>query len=171
MSRRKFQPEGPSGHSLEPRSLLSTTTTPMVAVESAAKSVSGVVRGTYTESSIPDAGSTTRLTGSGRFPGLGLSGLSGSLQSLGLIATGHATGNITITNRFGKIHLDLTGPTQTGGSALPTHFTFTVTGGSGHYLHASGSGSADVTETPVGDATGLRSHGRFRFHYKGSVRI
>ena len=162
MNRRTFLPEGLVRTKLETRALLSTIAPPSAMISITASASLGVAKGTYTEKTMPDVGSTMTFTGSRKVAGLGAVKYTGTLHGVGFIASGHATGTETITTKRGSLTLSLTSLTQggSGGGQLPTHYTGTVTHGTGTYASVKGSGSVDFTFTP-GKPAGLRSHGKF----------
>jgi hypothetical protein len=117
--------------------------------------LSGTVQGGYIVSSlIPDVGKTYQLGVTGRVAPLGQTGDSGSIHTTGFIATGNATGTLTMSAPRGAIKLQLTGPPQSGFAPLPSTMSYTITGGRGAYRNATGSGT--VTITP---ASGVFSYG------------
>jgi hypothetical protein len=106
----------------------------------------------------PDAGSTQEFKGSGNVVPLGAVNATGSLQLPGNIAKGRATGTMTLTNTHGSITIKLVGPLETGFSAAPSTLAYTVTGGTGSYRGAKGSGHATLHELQA-DATGIQPGG------------
>ena len=162
----RFRPEGPSGVVLESRALLSTglhAPSAIVAINAVPRTNSGTLRGTYMEKDTPGAGETLDLKGSGKIAGLGITKVSAQIHAVGRIASGHASGTGTFALKGGTISVAFNGPTQagTGSTTLPTHFTFSITGGTGKYSKVTGTGTADLTLTPVGKITILASHGKF----------
>jgi hypothetical protein len=95
----------------------------------------------------PDTGLAQELNGSGSVAPLGAVQVSGSLQGPGFVARGHATGTLTLSAAGGSITLRLVGQgAQPGFSGPPHAFTYTVTGGTGAYAGASGSGTVTLEE-------------------------
>jgi hypothetical protein len=104
---------------------------------------SGHITGTYTRDvGIPDVGVRYHLSGSGTVSGLGRVSASGWVQGLGFIATGRATGELTLSNAHGTVTLELTGRLQPGFAPLAHEFHFTVLRGTGDYRHLKASGTA-----------------------------
>jgi hypothetical protein len=109
----------------------------------------GAVAGHLTTNrEFPDTGVSYHLTGSGRLAGAGQVSLTGSLQGVGFLVSGHATGELTIAGAHGSVTLDLRGPTQPGFARLPGQFSFLVTGGTGAYAHLHGGGTVTVHLDP-----------------------
>jgi hypothetical protein len=110
---------------------------------------------------IPDLGTTFNLKGTADLAALGHVSVTGSVHSLGFIATGHAGGELTFSNGKGTVTVELTGPQQGGFSALPQKFAYRVVSGTGAYAHLSDHGSLTLvlTPAPVGGLGGL--HGTF----------
>jgi hypothetical protein len=79
----------------------------------------GLLQGTYSASSFPDAGTTYALSGQGQVAPLGPTGVTGSPHSLGFILHGHAGGTLTLSDARGTVTVQLTGPLQNGFSPRP----------------------------------------------------
>ena len=108
----------------------------------------GQVSGTWgTQPGVPDAGARQTLTGSGTVQPLGAVEANGTLHLTGFIRRGEATGTLTLTNAQGSVRLKLVGPPQRGFSGPPATFHDKITGGTGAYAHATGRGTAGLTET------------------------
>jgi hypothetical protein len=106
----------------------------------------GTIRGGYFVSTgIPDTGSTYRIGAAGRLSPVGQTGDTAMIHTTGFIATGMATGSMTIAAPRGNLNLNLTGPVQKGFSPLPSTFTYTINGGTRAYQKATGSGTIAVT--------------------------
>jgi hypothetical protein len=121
----------------------------------------GTVHGFYTsDAHIPDTGVGYTIVGAGRLAGLGRVLATGSLHSLGFIQTGHASGTLMLGTARGSLSLTLTGATQPGFAALPTHFDYTISGGTGRFRGASGRGAVDVTLQPATSPTPTMGHGK-----------
>jgi hypothetical protein len=142
-----------SGISMWPHSGLLPLVATMAATPSSTASrvfLNGMMSGLYSaEQQVPDIGTSYHVITSGRFIHNGKAAVDGDLHSLGFIARGQAGGTLTAITPHGALTLELTGPTQPGFSPLPTHFQFTITGGTGRYHHAQGSGTVDVALTPA----------------------
>src|SRR5262249_21963193 len=109
------------------------------------------ISGQYTTSgAIPDVGVSYSLRATGKLGTLGTTTVTGSLTSLGFVATGRAGGTLTLTNARGSITLRLAGPPQTGVGALPAQFQCSVAEGTGAYKHFQASGTIDLRLRPSG---------------------
>lgn len=101
---------------------------------------------TPTAPPIPDIGSSLSIQGQGKLSPLGSVRFSGTLHGTGFVATGEATGSLTLTNKRGSVTLSLEGPPQPGftppGSGT---YQFHVTGGTKAYKKDIGSGTVDIT--------------------------
>jgi hypothetical protein len=116
--------------------------------------LSGTVAGTWTAvPSIPDTGATQQLTGAGQVKPLGVATATGTIQTVGFIREGHATGTLVLSNAQGSITLHLTGPLQPGFSPPPSTFQYTIVSGTGAYAGAAGKGTITFSETPPTDTT------------------
>jgi hypothetical protein len=106
----------------------------------------GGVSGTTSAAvTIPDAGRTTTLTGSGKVGPLGSVSAEGQFHAVGFIAQGTAEGTLTLSNSRGSVTVRLVGPPRNGFSALPTSYRYTISQGTGHDKVLRGSGVADLT--------------------------
>jgi hypothetical protein len=112
------------------------------------------LQGTYSQQlGVPDVGTGYQFSATGRSGRLGLVSATGSLQSTGSIAQGHATGTLQIPTSHGTLIYDLTGPTQPGFSSLPSVFSYTLSG-TGRLQGVGGSGTATVTLVPSNSSNG-----------------
>jgi hypothetical protein len=135
----------------------------------------GSAHGNYTsEQKNPDTGTTYSVFTAGRFEHYGPAVVTGSLQSLGNIASGKATGTLHVIVPGGTLTLTLTGPTQPGLSKLPTEFSFVITKGTGKFHNSVGDpvgkGTVDVTLKP--NATGAspaHGHGQVTLVFKPGI--
>lgn len=101
--------------------------------------LTGHVRGGgFVRHDIPDAGSMYVLQGTGRVGPMGRVSAQGVFQTTSL--AGQPIGNLTLTNRFGQVELQLTGRTGTPSSGLPEEWEFTVTRATGQYAGLEGTG-------------------------------
>jgi hypothetical protein len=78
-----------------------------------------------------------------------LAQLTGTLHLTGFIAHGQATGTLTFTVGGDRLSLSLVGPVQPGFSGAPKSFTYTITGGTGHFAGDRGGGMVNLQETPA----------------------
>src|SRR5581483_7237629 len=109
----------------------------------------GQVTGTWDSvPTLPDVGKTQELSGTGTVAPLGAVAVRGELHTPGFVAQGRATATLTLTTERGSVTLQLTGPLQPGFSQPPATFQYTITGGTGAYAGASGSGSVAFAEQP-----------------------
>lgn len=95
---------------------------------------------------IPDLAATTSIQGHGKLGVLGSVRFSGTLRGTGFIASGNETGTLTLTNKHGKVTLDLLGP-QVRGFTPPQSGTyqFHIVSGTKAYAKDIGSGTVDIT--------------------------
>ena len=108
---------------------------------SAAVHPHGSIAGTYTTSTpVADAGTTYSFAGSGVVKPLGTTTVSGNIALPGFVASGFATGTLTLTGPNGTVTLSLKGPRQKGFGPLPSNLSFTISSGTGSYAGAKGSG-------------------------------
>jgi hypothetical protein len=108
---------------------------------SAAVHPHGSISGTYSTSTpVADAGTTYNFTGSGVVKPLGTTTVSGNIALPGFVASGFATGTLTLTGPNGTVTLSLKGPRQKGFGPLPSNLSFTISSGTGSYAGAKGSG-------------------------------
>ena len=150
----------PQFESLESMVLLSGTAVAvhpaaaaMVAMEPASTipaSISGTVKGTYHAGKA--AGSPVTFTSSGMVSPLGHVTLKGSLQ----LST--TSGNLILSTKHGKVQAGAVVKT------FPTIFTYTITGGTGRFAGATGSG---LVSTNVDAFAGSgQSHGHFAITFQ-----
>jgi hypothetical protein len=108
--------------------------------------LSGTLHGAYVYSHLnPDTGGTYSFGVEGKVSPLGQTGDSGRIQTTGFIASGRATGTLTVAAPKGSLNLQLTGPVQGGFASLPSTLSYTITSGTRSYRGATGSGSIVVT--------------------------
>jgi hypothetical protein len=105
--------------------------------------VSGTWQAVFTN---PDVGRTQNLAGGGTVAPLGTMEVRGQLHTPGFVAQGRATATLTLTGSRGSVTLALVGPLQPGFSAPPSSFQYTITGSTGAYANASGSGTVALSE-------------------------
>jgi hypothetical protein len=80
-------------------------------------------------------------TGTGSVAPLGAVAGKGTNRGVGFIRAGNPTGTATLTGAHGSINLKITFGQTAGFAPLPVHGIYTITGGSGRYAGAHGSGS------------------------------
>jgi hypothetical protein len=110
--------------------------------------LSGQVSGTWQIAPTvgPFAGEVQILRGGGVVSPLGTVQMTGVLNVLGPIGQGETLGTVTLSNAAGSVTLRFVGPPQQGLGALPANFHYTITGGTGQYAGASGSGAVAFAE-------------------------
>jgi hypothetical protein len=112
--------------------------------------LAGTITGTYTIPPLlnPDAGVTYIFNGSGNAGALGAVTATGSVRLPGFIASGKATGTLTLSNSQGSVSLQLTGPMQAGFGAFPSTLNFVITSATGAYANDGDAGAIKVTLQP-----------------------
>jgi hypothetical protein len=122
----------------------------------------GEIKGTWTRiRTLPDVGQSQSLMGSGRVRPLGEVQAEGTLHAPGFIREGHTTGTLTLTNSRGSITLQLVSRQPQPGFSPPARsYDYTITGGTGAYAGATGSGRATLQESPDGTFTLMLRPGR-----------
>lgn len=102
----------------------------------------GIVKGTEVRRmSPPDTGATYRWSGAGSVSSLGIVKGKGTNRGVGFIRQGNPSGTMTLTGAHGSVTLTVTYDQTAGFAPLPAHGTYTITGGTGRYAGAQGSGS------------------------------
>lgn len=155
MKSRRFRPEALGPNTLESRALLSTVGhTPSGLVSALATAMlSGTQRGTFTARTQPDLTILSTFRATGKAAGLGAYTVAGSSRTLGAV-TGHAMGSARLTAKGGTITMSLVGPLQVNDEGLEARnpFAVTVTGGTGKFAGASGSGTVSFHYKTIGKA-------------------
>jgi hypothetical protein len=131
------------------------------APENQGATLGGTLRGSYTITpGIPDTGTQYTLAGAGTLGHLGPVTAAGKVRTPGFIATGQATGTLTVSNPHGEVSLQLQGPPQPGFSPPPEQFQYMVQKATGMYagLRSSGTVVLHLTPAPIGMGS---PHGRF----------
>jgi hypothetical protein len=109
---------------------------------SASLTLSGSITGTEQRIvSVPDTGAQWRWQGSGTVKPLGAVTATGTNHAVGFIASGTPTGSMVLTGANGTLTLTLTYPQTKGFAPLPAQAAYVISGGTGQYAGASGSGS------------------------------
>jgi hypothetical protein len=98
---------------------------------------------------IVDTGNSFTLTGTVELRDLGSFTVTGGVQGVGMIASGRATGELTLTNAHGTITLALHGAVQSAFSQPPSTLVYSVTGGTGAFRHLTGYGTVDMHRVPA----------------------
>ena len=121
----------------------------------------GTIKGTYTLApTAADIGAMYIFTGSGMAGDMGPVGAEGRVTLPGFITTGQATGTLTLTSAAltpvagipGSVTLTLTGPPEPGFGPFPSMLSYVITGGTGRFAGATGSGTIAVTlDSPAVD--------------------
>jgi hypothetical protein len=113
----------------------------------------GTGTGTYHANPVPtDAGTSFTLSGTVHVAGLGTFRVTGSVQGVGMIASGRARGELVLSNDRGTITLALHGPVQSAFSQPPAELVYSVVRGTGHFRHVSGYGTVGIKRVPVPSA-------------------
>jgi hypothetical protein len=112
-----------------------------------------------------DAGTSFAVTGTATLRGLGSFAVKGSVQGVGFIASGRATGQLVLSNARGTITLALHGAVQTGFSQPPTELVYVVTAGTGAFSHVSGYGAVGMIRHPAPTAFGQPPSGVISFTF------
>jgi hypothetical protein len=127
----------------------------------------GELSGSYSSHTYPDVGTSYTLSGQGQVQPLGPTGVTGRLHSLDFILRGFAGGTLTLSGPKGTVTLELIGPPQRGFTALPGHFGYVITGGTGAFAHATGRGTASLVLLPAETTNPLVRQGRFELRLVG----
>jgi hypothetical protein len=80
--------------------------------------------------------------------------MTGSVQGVGMIASGRATGELVLSNAHGTITLALHGPLQAGFSQPPSELVYSVARGTGNFQHLRGYGTVAMQRIPAPTALG-----------------
>jgi hypothetical protein len=94
----------------------------------------------YTRSA-PDVGAAFQFLQFGYAKGVGNFGVAGSINTVGFVANGRATGTLTFSTIKGTFTLQLTGPVQRGFAPLPSVFAWKVVAATGGYTGSTSSGT------------------------------
>jgi hypothetical protein len=113
----------------------------------------GTIHGTYSLApTAADIGAGYVFNGTGTAGDLGAVSAHAFVTLPGFIATGQATGTLTLTQVGpsasavnNSVTLKLTGPTEAGFGAFPASLAYVITGGTGAFAGATGIGSIAVT--------------------------
>ena len=111
----------------------------------------GHLAGTYTKTISIDAGSEYSFTGAGHTLHLGATTVTGTIDTVGSIRTGHATGTLTIMGANGSITMEVTGPQQHSLAHLPRLFHYHVVSGTGVDANVRSQGTLLLGTTATGD--------------------
>jgi hypothetical protein len=114
-------------------------------------SVSGTERRVF---SLPDTGAKWRWKGTGTVQPLGHASATGANHAVGFIRTGTPIGTMVLTGANGTLELALTYRQTRSFAPLPVHATYVITGGTGQYAGATGSGAVLRHLTPCSPALG-----------------
>lgn len=89
----------------------------------------------------PDAGASYRWVGQGKVKPLGVVAGTGVSHGVGFIQEGTPAGTMTLSSSTGTITLTIKFDRTRGFAPLPSHAAYVITGGTGAYTGARGSGS------------------------------
>ena len=127
----------------------------VAAAASPAHPLHGAGTGTYLSPRIVvDAGTSFALAGMADLGALGSFRVTGSVQGVGFVASGRATGQLVLSNAHGTITLALHGGVQPGFSQIPPELVYAVAGGTGDFAHLGGYGTVGVHRVPAPTAVG-----------------
>jgi hypothetical protein len=99
----------------------------------------------------PDVGAAYQWSGQGTVAPLGTVTGSGTNHGVGFIAKGTPTGTMTLSTSTGSIDLSVTYDQTPGFAPLPVNGTYVITGGTGAYVGARGSGLLVRRQGPCPD--------------------
>jgi hypothetical protein len=88
---------------------------------------------------------TYTLQGSADFGPDGFFAIGGSIHTVGNVASGKASGRITISDKRGTLVLSVTGPTQSRNAGLPSSLTYIVVSGTGFFAKYVGQGAVQLS--------------------------
>jgi hypothetical protein len=88
---------------------------------------------------------TYTLQGSANFGSAGYFAIGGTIQTVGNVASGQATGRVTLSDPRGTLVLALTGPAQTRNAGIPPTFTYKILSGTGYFAHYAGQGTFQIS--------------------------
>jgi hypothetical protein len=111
----------------------------------------GHLAGTYTRTISVDSGSEYSFTGAGHTLHLGATTVTGTIDTVGSVRAGHATGTLTITGANGSLTLQVTGPAQHFFARLPHEFRYQVISGTGVDANVHSRGTLLLGTTAAGD--------------------
>jgi hypothetical protein len=132
---------------------------PVAQVPSTALLLAGQVSGTWdSQPGVPVAGPDRTYTGQGTVTPLGTVQATGSVQLPGFAVNGQTQGTLTLSNADGSVTLGLVGPASYDLYGSPVTFQYTITGGTGQYAGASGSGTT-ILHGPPASAPGTAPGG------------
>ena len=120
----------------------------------------GGTQGNYTPSVVVDARATYQLSGKVTLAGIGNFEMSGWLQTNGSEA-GRATGQLTLTNSYGSITVELHSGVRPAFSSLPTELVYSITASTGAYGQTRGYGIADFSFLPTPASNDMPHGGAF----------
>jgi hypothetical protein len=127
----------------------------VAAVATSAHPLHGTGTGVYHSPQVTaDAGTSFTLKGRVHLGALGSFKVTGSVQGVGMIASGRATGQLVLSNAHGTITLTLHGPVQPAFSQVPPELVYVVSGGTGEFAHLSVYGVVGIHLTPAPTALG-----------------
>lgn len=151
---------GPAGTSL--LQLIITIQSTAVVTDKTLLALAGTLTGAYSVGKpMADLGGVYHFTGTGNAGTLGAVTIVGNISLPGFIATGHASGMLTLTNALGSVTLQLSGPLEAGFGAFPATLVYLLKQGTGTYAGDVASGTISVTLVP--DTTAKGGGGGFTF--------
>jgi hypothetical protein len=138
----------------------------MVAAAVSTHPLRGTGTGTYHGPQVTiDAGASFNLSGTVKLAGLGSFRVTGSVEGVGMIRFGRATGEMILSNAHGTIAIELHGVVQPAFSQVPPVLVYSVTKGTGDFRHLTGYGSVAIQRTPAPVAIGRPPVGRIALSF------
>jgi len=167
----------PEVEGLESMTLLSgvaasvhTAASAMVTAPVQTVSLSGTAHGNYvSRQSNPDTGTLYSFNARGMIAPVGRTFDFGSFHTPGFIQNGQTQGRLTLVGPRGTLRMTITEVTPTTDPTNVFHFTYTITGGTGRFRNAQGTGNLDVTLTPAMTSSIRVGHGRLSLAFTPST--
>lgn len=112
--------------------------------------LAGTARGSYTSrQKNPDMATAFTGSANGKVTPLGQVSIAGMFQTPGLVTNGKIHGSLTLRGQHGSLTLSLTGPATGQSSSKAFRLTYMITGGTGPFRNAHGTGAVAITVTPA----------------------
>jgi hypothetical protein len=120
--------------------------------------------GYWTDPIQSGAGAEYHLRGAGHLAGLGDVHVQGTIDGVGFIQHGQAHGQLTFSNVWGSVTIEVTGPAQPAFTTPEGQFTYHVINrtGAGTRAHLPDRGTLDLSVTPAPTAYGMAARGTFQ---------
>jgi hypothetical protein len=146
----------------------------MVAAAVVTHPLRGTGTGTYHGPQVTiDAGASFNVSGTAHLAGLGTFRMTGSVEGVGMVEFGRASGELVLSNAHGTITIELHGAVQPAFSQVPSVLVYSVTKGTGDFRHLTGYGSVAIHRTPAPVAFGQPPVGRIAlaFSWRSGRRL